>query len=91
MAKNRRAENVTEGVRMTPLFKMAVEKASEKLPDYEQDVLARWLLDAIESDERQWDAALNDPSVNNPLTRLVNEALADVAEGRTEPLDPNKL
>ena len=76
---------------MTPLFKKAVEKASEELPDYEQDIFAQWLLDAIESEERRWDAVLNDPSDNNPLSKLVNEALADIREGRTEPLDPNKL
>ena len=76
---------------MTPLFKRAVEKASEELPDYEQDIFAQWLLDAIESEERRWDAALDDPGSNNPLTKLVNEALADIREGRTEPLDPNKL
>jgi hypothetical protein len=80
-----------ESPHMTPLFKKAIEKASEELADYEQDIFARWLLDAIESEERRWDAALNDPSGKNPLSILVNEALADIREGRTEPLDPNKL
>jgi hypothetical protein len=80
-----------ESPHMTPLFKKAVEKASEELADHEQDVFAQWLLSAIESEERRWDAALNDPSGRNPLTMLVDEALADIREGRTEPLDPNKL
>jgi hypothetical protein len=76
---------------MTPLFRKAGEKASKELADHEQDIFARWLLNAIESDERRWDAVLNDPSGRNPLTMLVDEALADIREGRTEPLDPNKL
>jgi len=80
-----------ESPHMTPLFKKAVEKASKELADHEQDLFAQWLLDAIESDERRWDAALNDRSGDNPLTVLVNEALADIREGRTAPLDPNKL
>ena len=79
-----------ESPQMTPLFKKAVEKASEELGDYEQDIFAQWLIGAIESEERRWDAALNDPSGNNPLSILVNEALADIREGRTAPLDPNK-
>jgi hypothetical protein len=80
-----------ESPHMTPLFKKAFERASEELHDYEQDILAQWLLDVIESEERRWDTALNNPSDNNPLNKLVNEALADIREGRTEPLDPNKL
>jgi hypothetical protein len=77
---------------MTELLKKAVEKFSEKFAEHEQDEFARWLLDAIEADDdRRWDAALADPANGGKLSKLVNEALEDIREGRTEPLDPNKL
>jgi hypothetical protein len=75
---------------MTALLKKAFEKASEELPDYEQDILAQRLIDAIDSEEAKWDAALNDTSTDR-LATLVNEALAEIREGRAEPLDPDKL
>jgi hypothetical protein len=75
---------------MTALLKKAFEKASEELPDYEQDILAQRLIDAIDSEEAKWDAALNDSSTDR-LATLVNEALAEIREGRAEPLDPDKL
>jgi hypothetical protein len=78
-----------ESPRVTELFKKAFEKASEALPEYEQDLFAQWLLDAIESDARLWDVALE----SNPtrLKALVDQALADIDEGRIEPLDLDKL
>ena len=76
---------------MTELFKKAVERASEEFADHEQDEFARWLLHCLESDDdRRWDAALRDPT-NHKLSELVNQALADIREGRTEPLDLKKL
>jgi hypothetical protein len=54
---------------MTELLKKAFEKASEKLPDYEQDEIAQWLLNAIEADEHRWDVALSDPSENEEARR----------------------
>jgi len=76
--------------RATELLVKAFEKIVEVFPDYEQDEFARWLLDAIEADDRRWDAALSDPA-NPKLKALVEQALDDIREGRTEPLDPNKL
>ena len=80
---------------MTELFRKAFERASEEFPDYEQDEFARWLLDAIESDERRWDAAFWEgpasASASPRLKKLVDQALADIREGRTEPLDLTKL
>jgi hypothetical protein len=70
---------------MTELLKRAFEKASG-LPDYEQDELARRLIDAIESDERRWHAASPEK-----LDRLADKALEALRTGRTEPLDPEKL
>ncbi len=78
-----------ESPRMTELFKKAIEKAAQELPDYEQDEFGRWLLEAIESDERRWDAAF--AQSGHVLDRLENQALEDIKAGRTEPLDPDKL
>lgn len=74
---------------MTELFKKAFQKASEELPDYEQDALAKWLLNAIENDEREWDAMF--AASANTLERLADRALAEYSEGRTEVLDLAKL
>ena len=85
------ANFIAQKPHMTELFKKAVEKFSEKFAEHEQDEFARWLLDAIEADDdRRWDATLNEPA-NGKLGKLVNQALDDIREGRTEPLDPNKL
>ena len=65
-------------------------KAGDVFSDLEQDQFAQRLLDAIEADERQWDATLNDPT-DTRLKKLVDQALADIREGRTEPLDLKKL
>jgi hypothetical protein len=40
----------------TALLRKAFEKGSE-LPEYEQDAIAENLIEAIESDARQWEAA----------------------------------
>jgi hypothetical protein len=74
---------------MTDLLKRAFEKAAQELPEYEQDAIGRWLLDAIENEEKRWDAAF----ARSPekLDRLEQQALDDIKAGRTEPLDPDKL
>lgn len=38
---------------MTDLLKRALKKVEEELSEPEQDEFARWLLETIESDERQ--------------------------------------
>lgn len=78
--------------RMTVLFKHAFEKAAEEFPAYEQDEFARWLLEAIESDEKRWDAAFSaaNPDVTK-LHRLVEKARERIRAGQTEPLDLKKL
>ena len=75
---------------MTALLKKAFEKMSDEFSDSEQDEFAQWLLTAIEADEKRWDAAFSDPN-DSRMKKLVDQALADIREGRTEPLDPNKL
>jgi hypothetical protein len=42
---------------MTDLLKRAFEKAAQELPEHEQDAIGRWVLDAIENEEKLWDTA----------------------------------
>jgi len=74
---------------MTELLKQAFARAAERLPENEQDEFARWLLDAIESDEREWDAAF--ARTPDKLKRLAARALKDFRAGRTTSLNPEKL
>jgi hypothetical protein len=75
--------------RLTELFRRAFERAAEELPEYEQDEFANWLLRALESDEKRWDAAF--AQSGQVLDRLEAQALEDIKVGRAEPLDPDKL
>jgi hypothetical protein len=82
-----------ESLHMTELFKKAVEKAAEEFPDYEQDEFGRWLLEAIESDERQWDLMFSDanPAALDKLNELVRKTRERIRKGQTEALDLKKL
>ena len=42
---------------MSDILKMAFEKASEVKSESEQEVFARWLLDALDQDEKRWEKA----------------------------------
>ena len=55
-----------------------------RLPDYEQDAFARWLLDELES-ERRWSRAFE--TSQGQLAELAREALEDHLADRTEPID----
>ena len=61
---------------------------AKQLPESEQDVIARLVLEEIES-ERQWDRVL----ANSPekLSRLADKAWAEHEAGLSEELDPDKL
>lgn len=72
---------------MTHLLEKAIAEAS-KLPDAEQDRIAQWLLSEIESD-RRWDEAFS--SSTGELSRLARQALQEHRDGKTRPLDPDKL
>ena len=72
---------------MTQLLKKAFEEAA-KLPPEEQDRLAAQVLQALE-DEAGWTHAFEATAVG--LAALADEALAEHAAGRTEPLDPEAL
>ena len=72
---------------MTKLLEKAFEEAS-KLPENEQNALARALLEELAS-ERRWDELF--ASSGDLLSQLAEEALEDHRAGRTEELNPNKL
>lgn len=72
---------------MTKLLEKAFAEAA-KLPEEEQDALARLLLEEIAS-ERRWDELF--ARSQDLLSELANEALAEHRAGRTRELDPDKL
>lgn len=63
-------------------------KELAKLPDSEQEALAKWLLAELES-ERRWDRAYAE--TEEELAKLADEALAEYRQGGTEDLAPNQL
>ena len=71
------------------MLKLAFEKASEVMSESEQEVFARWLLNALDQDERRWDKAFADSS--KKLESIADEVLEDFRQGRTEPFDIEKL
>jgi len=72
---------------MTKLLEKAFNEAS-KLPDTEQNALAKWLLEELEV-ERKWDHAFAESE--DVLDRLADEALEANRQGKTAPLDIDKL
>ena len=72
---------------MTKLLEKAFEAAS-KLPGNEQNALARWLLDELEA-ERKWDVLF--PESEDVLGTLADEAIKIYRQGKTVPLDIDKL
>ena len=72
---------------MTSMLEKAFAEAS-KLPDIEQNALARWLLEEIES-ERKWENLFAESE--DELGRLALAALAEDDEGNTTSLHPDKL
>jgi hypothetical protein len=72
---------------MTKLLEKAFGEAS-KLSDTEQNALAKWLLDELEA-EKKWEQTFAESE--NVLDRLADEALEDHRQGKTMPLDIEKL
>jgi len=72
---------------MTELLLKAFKKASE-LPEIEQNVIAKWLIDELES-EKKW--ARSFAESEDVLEKLADEALVEHARGKTKPLDIDKL
>ncbi|HLI81799.1 MAG TPA: hypothetical protein VKV03_17550 [Candidatus Binataceae bacterium] len=74
---------------MSDILKAAFEKASEVMSEAEQEAFARWLLDALDQDDKRWDKAFKDSAKR--LEAIADEVLEDYRQGRTEPLDIEKL
>lgn len=74
---------------MTQLLEKAFDRAS-RLPDEQQDEVARLFLAELESEER-WSELFARPESETLLERLAAEALDDHRAGKTRPLDPSSL
>jgi hypothetical protein len=72
---------------MTKLLERAFKEAC-KLPEIEQNALAKWVLEELES-ERKWEKAFADSE--DVLDSLADEALAEHKRGKTKPLDVKAL
>ena len=71
---------------MTHLMEKAIERL-RAVPESEQEIFARFLLNELEDDER-WAAST---ARQHALGRLAERVLASDARGECEPLDPDKL
>lgn len=88
VCEERGIEPYPAGVKnMTTMLEKAFTEAS-RLSDIEQNALARWLLEEIES-ERKWDNLFAESE--DELGRLALEALSEHEKGKTTSLDPDKL
>jgi len=72
---------------MTTLLAKAFEQATQ-LPDVEQNALAKWLLGELQS-EKRWSEAFAESE--DVLEKLADEALAAKRQGKTTPLDLDRL
>jgi hypothetical protein len=72
----------------TKLLQKAFAEAGEKLPEFEQDALAEWLLQLISSDS-EWDKAFSPPYKHESFAE--QEISESRQRGELEPLDPDKL
>lgn len=72
---------------MTKLLEKAFEEAA-RLPEVEQNALAKWLLDELHS-KRQWTRAFSESE--DALETLADEALAEKRKGKAAPLDLDRL
>ncbi|MDP8206019.1 MAG: hypothetical protein P9L92_05090 [Candidatus Electryonea clarkiae] len=72
---------------MTELLEKAFTEAT-KLPESEQDSLAKWMLEEFKAD-RKWAELFSESE--NLLERLADEALEDFQHGKTAPMDLHNL
>jgi hypothetical protein len=72
---------------MTKLLEKAFKEAS-KLPDIEQNTLAKWLLEELEA-EKKWEQGFAESE--DILERLADEALEAHKQGKTKPLNSDSL
>jgi hypothetical protein len=68
---------------MTQLLEQAFQEVST-LSDIEQNRIARWLLDELES-EKKWESLF--ANSEDVLANLADEALKEHRAGKTTPLD----
>jgi len=71
---------------MTKLLEKAFVEVS-KLPEIEQNKVAKWLLDELAS-EKRWEKAFAESE--DVLSQLADEAI-EHRQGKTEPLDLDSL
>lgn len=72
---------------MTKLLEKAFKQAS-KLPSIEQNTVAKWLLEELES-EKKWDKTFAESE--DVLAKLAGEALVAHKQGKTKPLGLDDL
>jgi hypothetical protein len=72
---------------MTELLERAFKEAS-KLPEVDQDALAKWVMDELEA-EGKWEQTF--AGSEDVLDQLADEALAAHQQGRTRPLNIEEL
>jgi hypothetical protein len=72
---------------MTQLLKKAFQEAS-KLPVVDQNALAKWLIQELES-EKKWEIIFAESE--DVLDRLADEAIKAHKRGKTKPLDTDRL
>ena len=72
---------------MTTLLETAFEKISA-LPEMEQNIYAKNLLDEIES-EKKWDSSFSESE--DLLSQMADSALKDLENSDTEPLTQEQL
>jgi hypothetical protein len=72
---------------MTKLLEKAFKKASQ-LPGVEQNALAKWLLEELET-EKKWEKVFAESE--DVLDKLADEALDADRNGKTRKLDIEKL
>jgi len=72
---------------MTQLLKKAFQQAS-KLPVVDQNALAKWLIQELES-EKKWEKMFAESE--DVLDQLADEAIKARKRGKTKPLTINRL
>ena len=72
---------------MTRLLERAFKEAS-KLPEVEQNALAKWVMEELESEGR-WEKAF--AASEDVLDKLADEALSAHKQGKTKPLSIKAL
>jgi hypothetical protein len=72
---------------MTKLLEKAFKKVS-KLPEVEQNAVAKWLLEELQT-EKEWAKSFSESE--DVLDRLAKEALESHSKGKTKSLDFDRL